>query len=142
MWIAIACHIRLASPNAKFGQPEVNLGLIPGYGATQRLKEIIGKGRAFELMLTGDTIGADIALHWGLVNRVLEGDLLEGTLDFIKNITSKSPSALSSVIKATNSLTYNDYNLEAEVFGESIASSDFIEGYTAFIEKRKPNFGA
>lgn len=140
--LAMACHFRLASPNAKFGQPEVNLGLIPGYGGTQRLTMLVGKGKALELMMTGSMIGADEAKTLGLVNHVEEPEnLLPRTKDIINLILAKSPIAISKVIQAVN-FPFNKaaFNEEAKLFGEAFASDDKKEGTAAFLEKRKPVF--
>ncbi|HSN07608.1 MAG TPA: enoyl-CoA hydratase-related protein [Hanamia sp.] len=140
--LAMACHFRLASPNAKFGQPEVNLGLIPGYGGTQRLTMLVGKGKAMELMMTGNMIGAEEAKTLGLVNYVEEQkNLIPITKDIINLILTKSPFAVSKVIEAVN-LSFNKegFNEEAKLFGEVFASDDKKEGTTAFLEKRKPVF--
>jgi enoyl-CoA hydratase len=142
--LAMACHFRLASSNAKFGQPEVNLGLIPGYGGTQRLTMLVGKGKALELMMTGNLIGAEEAKSLGLVNYVepLE-NLLPKTKEILKTILSKSPVAVSKVIEAVNSF-YNSnedgYGEEVHLFSQAFLSDDKKEGTAAFIEKRKPSF--
>ena len=140
--LAMACHFRLASTNAKFGQPEVNLGLIPGYGGTQRLTMLIGKGKAMELMMTGNMIGADEAKALGLVNYVEElQNLIPITKDIIRLILTKSPYAISKVIEAVNSsLNKEGFDQEARLFGEAFASNDKKEGTAAFLEKRKPLF--
>jgi enoyl-CoA hydratase len=142
--LAMACHFRLAGTNAKFGQPEVNLGLIPGYGGTQRLTMLIGKGKALELMMTGNMIGAEEAKSLGLVNYVepLE-NLLPKTKEILNTILSKSPVAISKVIEAVNSF-YNSnedgYSEEVHLFSQAFLSNDKKEGTAAFIEKRKPVF--
>ena len=142
--LAMACHFRLASDNAKFGQPEVNLGLIPGYGGTQRLTMLVGKGRAMELMMSAGTIDANEAKNMGLVNYVTSpASLLEKTREILGVILSKSPFAVSKVIAAVNafySCDKNGFSEEATLFGEVFASSDKKEGTRAFIEKRKPLF--
>lgn len=141
--LALACHMRLASSNASFGQPEVNLGIIPGYGGTQRLTSLVGKGKAIELMTTGDIISADEAMKIGLVNHVYElGDLLDKALELIEKIATKSPIAVSYVISSVNNFGTNEdgYHLEAEAFGICSATEDFNEGVAAFVEKRQPNF--
>jgi enoyl-CoA hydratase len=142
--LAMACHFRLASDNAKFGQPEVNLGLIPGYGGTQRLTMLVGKGKAMELMMSGNMIDAHEAKDIGLVNYVTSpGSLLEKTKEILSIIITKSPVAVSKVIAAVNafySCDKNGFNEEINLFGEVFASSDKKEGTTAFIEKRKPVF--
>jgi len=142
--IAMACHFRLASENAKFGQPEVNLGLIPGYGGTQRLIQLVGKGKAFELLMTADMITAQEALQLGLVNYVTApDDLLPKTIELLKKIMSKSPYAISRVIDCVNKYFHpgNDgFRFEHEEFGACCETQDFVEGTTAFLEKRKANF--
>ena len=142
--LAMACHCRVASENAIFGQPEVNLGLIPGYGGTQRLTQLVGKGRALELMLTGNSIDAAEAWRIGLVNHVEESieALMVKTLIFMNKALSKAPLALSMVISSTNaSWTHEDgYLVEANSFARCCGTADFKEGTSAFIEKRKPVF--
>ena len=142
--LAMACHIRLASGNAKFGQPEVNLGLIPGYGGTQRLVQYIGKGKALELMMTADMIGAEEAKILGLVNHVytLE-ELLPKAEEMMLKILSKSPVAIERVIKAVNAFydkNTEGYSKEAELFSECFSSNEKKEGVVAFLEKRPANF--
>lgn len=140
--LAMACHFRIASENAKFGQPEVNLGLIPGYGGTQRLVHLIGKGRALELLLSGNMIDAQTALQYGLVNNVVSSDdLLNKTRSILEVITGKAPLAISKCIAAANAaFSANGYQTEVEAFGESFATEDMKEGTAAFLEKRKPSF--
>lgn len=143
--LAMACHMRFASTNAKFGQPEVNLGLIPGYGGTQRLTELIGRGRALEFMLTGDMINAEEASQLGLVNLVLESKeaLLEHVSKVIAKIQGKAPLAVGMVINAVNAFynkEENGYQTEANGFSTCTKTEDFQEGVNAFIEKRKPEF--
>jgi enoyl-CoA hydratase len=142
--LAMACHFRLASDNAKFGQPEVNLGLIPGYGGTQRLTMLVGKGKAMELMMSGSIIDASEAKNIGLVNYVTPpGNLLEKTKEILNVILTKSPVAVSKVIAAVNafySFDKNGFNEEINLFGEVFASGDKKEGTTAFVEKRKAVF--
>jgi enoyl-CoA hydratase len=142
--LAMACHFRIASSNAKFGQPEVNLGLIPGYGGTQRLSMLVGKGKAMELMMTGSMIDAAEALKLGLVNYVtpLES-LMEKTIELLQGILSKSPVAIAGVIASVNSYFNrgkNGFNEETRLFGQVFDSEDRKEGITAFLEKRKPVF--
>lgn len=142
--LAMACHFRLASDNAKFGQPEVNLGLIPGYGGTQRLTQLIGKGRALELLLTGNMIDAPTALQYGLVNHVVTAEeLLPKTVALLQVILGKAPFAVSQCIKAVNASyasSRNGYESELEGFGSCFSTEDMKEGATAFLEKRKPVF--
>lgn len=140
--LAMACHFRLASTNAKFGQPEVNLGLIPGYGGTQRLTMLVGKGKAMELMMTGNMIGADEAKNLGLVNYIESNEnLIPKTKEIINQILTKSPLAISKVIEAVNFYFNEDgFNEEAKLFGEVFSSDDKKEGTAAFLEKRKPAF--
>lgn len=139
--LAMACHIRIASENAKFGQPEVNLGIIPGYGGTQRLTQLVGKGKALELMMTADVIGAQEALQIGLVNYVLPQDqLLAKAIEIIGKIKQKAPVAIAQVIRSANAVYNNGYQVEANGFGISASTEDFKEGASAFLEKRKANF--
>ena len=143
--LALACHIRVASENAKFGQPEVNLAVIPGYGGTQRLARLIGKGRALEMILTGDPIDAVEALRVGLVNKVVpSADLLPVCEAIAEKIASKGQIAVRLALKAVNmtqetNLT-DGQELEASLFGLCCGSEDFHEGTKAFMEKRKPVF--
>ncbi|MGK2860834.1 MAG: enoyl-CoA hydratase/isomerase family protein [Chitinophagaceae bacterium] len=142
--LAMSCHFRLASENAKFGQPEVNLGLIPGYGGTQRLVHLIGKGRAMELLMTGNMIDASTALQYGLVNHVVQQEeVLAKTKIILQIINSKAPLAIAGCIRAANAVfdeTSNGFALEIETFGELINTADAKEGAAAFLEKRKANF--
>src|SRR4030095_8565863 len=142
--LAMSCHFRIASENAKFGQPEVNLGLIPGYGGTQRLVQLIGKGRAMELLLTGNMIDANTALQYGLINYVVAQDELLNKVKSISTIiNSKAPLAVAACIKAANAVfdeTKNGLALEVELFGQLFDTSDAKEGTAAFLEKRKANF--
>jgi enoyl-CoA hydratase len=142
--LAMACHIRVGDSNAKFGQPEVNLGIIPGYGGTQRLVNLIGKGRALEWMLTAQIMDAEEAYRVGLLNHLVEaGKALEKSKSIIEIISQKAPLAIAGVIEVVNQTVPNTpegYNKEAEVFGKTADSRDFKEGATAFLEKRKPNF--
>jgi enoyl-CoA hydratase len=140
----MACHFRVASENAKFGQPEVNLGLIPGYGGTQRLVQLIGKGRALELLMTAGLIDAPTALQYGLVNYVVPGEeLLHKTTSILQTIITKAPLAISRCITAANSVfdqSRNGYEVELESFGDCFDTDDMKEGAAAFLEKRKANF--
>jgi len=142
--LAMACHFRVASTKARFGQPEVNLGIIPGYGGTQRLVQLIGKGKAMELLMTGEMVGADEALRLGLTNYVVEPDqLLDKAKELAAKITTKGPLALKGVIRSVNSQFLpgvDGFAMEARTFGEIAESADFLEGTGAFIEKRKPEF--
>ena len=142
--LAMACHFRIASTNAKFGQPEVNLGLIPGYGGTQRLTMLVGKGKAMEMMMSGNMIEADEAKALGLVNYVESPEnLLAKTKEILKPILTKSPVAVSKVIAAVNAFydkQKNGFDEEANLFGSVFASEDKKEGTAAFLEKRKPVF--
>lgn len=142
--LAMACHFRTAGENAKFGQPEVNLGLIPGYGGTQRLVRLIGKGKAMELMMTGDMISAAEAHTLGLINHVFPAaDLLAETEKLLYKIQSKAPLAVSKVIQLVNeAATGNPEGFAQEIreFGACFATEDMKEGTAAFLEKRKPIF--
>lgn len=142
--LAMACHFRLCSNQAKFGQPEVNLGLVPGYGGTQRLTQLVGKGKAMELMMTGSIIDAMEAKQLGLVNYVTEVDaLLEKTKEILQLINSKAPLALAQVIALTNMAAYgapDGLQKEIAAFGQLFDTADAREGAAAFLEKRKANF--
>lgn len=142
--LAMACHFRIASENAKFGQPEVNLGLIPGYGGTQRLVQLIGKGRAIELLISGNMIDAATAHQYGLVNHVVsQEELLNKATTILQNINSKAPLAVAACIKAANAVwneTQNGYQEEINLFGNCFATEDMKEGTSAFLQKRKANF--
>lgn len=140
--LAMACHFRIASINAKFGQPEVNLGLIPGYGGTQRLTMLIGKGKAMELIMTGNMIGADEAKSLGLVNYVeAPENLIPKTKEILNVILTKSPVAISKIIEAVNFyFNKKGFDEEANLFGKVFSSEDKKEGTAAFLEKRKPVF--
>lgn len=143
--LAMSCHFRIASENAKFGQPEVNLGLVPGYAATQRLPRLVGRGIAMELLLTGDIIDAQRAAQIGLVNHVVEAEqLMDYGLNFLKKIIKKGPLAVKYCIEAVhqglNSTLETGMEIEANYFGMAFASEDMQEGTAAFLEKRKPNF--
>ncbi|MBZ5858468.1 enoyl-CoA hydratase/isomerase family protein [Flavihumibacter profundi] len=142
--LAMACHFRLASESAKFGQPEVNLGLVPGYGGTQRLTQLVGKGKAMELMMTGAIIDATEAKSLGLVNHVTSPDeLLPKTTQLLKTIISKAPLAIAKIISLTNlaAIGHPDgLELEVAAFGELFDSADAKEGARAFLEKRPASF--
>ena len=140
--LAMAAHFRIASDNAKMGLPEVSLGVIPGYGGTQRLPQLVGKGRAMEMIMTAGMVTADEAKAYGLVNHVVPQPEL---LDFCKGIAGKimknSPIAISKAIKAINaSYTSDGFAVEIQGFGEAFGTEDFKEGTTAFLEKRKAVF--
>lgn len=142
--LAMACHFRVASDNAKMGLPEVSLGVIPGYGGTQRLPQLIGKGRAMELILTAGMIDANQALAYGLINHVTtQEELLPFCEKIASKITRNSPVAISAAIKAINA-NYEDgingYEVEIEEFGNCFGTDDFAEGTSAFLEKRKADF--
>lgn len=143
--LAMACHIRIASANAKFGQPEVNLGIIPGYGGTQRLTHLIGRGKANELMMTGDMIGAEEARQLGLVNHVLptKAEAMSKAEEIIAKIMSKAPLAIGMIVDCVNAVFLpeeNGYQTEANSFARCVKSGDYKEGTSAFLEKRKPVF--
>jgi len=142
--LAMSCHFRVASENAKFGQPEVNLGLIPGYGGTQRLVQLIGKGKAMELLMSAHMIDAKEAKELGLVNYVTTTDtLLEHTRKILDVINSKAPLAVAGCIKAANAVfneSIDGFALEIEEFGNTFDTEDMKEGVTAFLEKRKADF--
>lgn len=142
--LAMACHFRIASTNAKFGQPEVNLGLIPGYGGTQRLTQLIGKGRAIELLITANMIDAATALQYGLVNHVTEPDaLLPKATALLQLINSKAPLAVGACIRVAQLVfdeTKDGYAEEVQAFGDCFDTEDMQEGTGAFLEKRKPVF--
>jgi enoyl-CoA hydratase len=142
--LAMSCHFRVASENAKMGLPEVTLGVIPGYGGTQRLPQLVGKGKAMEMILTAGMLNAEEAKTYGLVNYVLTQESL---LDFCKEmgqkISKNSPVAIGYAIKSINANFkegVNGYKTEIEAFGKCFATADFKEGTTAFLEKRKPDF--
>jgi enoyl-CoA hydratase len=142
--LAMACHFRIASTQAKFGQPEVNLGLIPGYGGTQRLVQLVGKGRALELLLSARMVAADEAKNIGLVNEVVEPELLlEHTQKILQLINSKAPLAVAGCINAANAV-FNEkqdgYSIEINEFGNAFVTNDREEGVAAFLEKRKAVF--
>ena len=142
--LAMACHFRLASDNAKFGQPEVNLGLVPGYGGTQRLTQLIGKGKAMELILTGNMIDANEAFRLGLINHVTTPvNLLAETKKILQTIISKAPLAIAEAISLINHAAYGNENglqKEIESFGKLFDTADAKEGASAFLEKRKAGF--
>ena len=142
--IALACHIRIASENSKMGLPEVSLGVIPGYGGTQRLPQLIGKGRALEMILTGKMIDVDDALSFGLINyKTPKDQLMTFTKDLAKKILSNSSNALKNAIKSVNANFQQDVNgfeVEINEFSKCFETKEFIEGTSAFLNKRKPDF--
>jgi enoyl-CoA hydratase len=143
--LALACHIRIASDNAKFGQPEVNLGIIPGYGGTQRLARVVNSARALEMILTGDLVSAEEAYRIGLVNKVYpQSELLNSTFDLANKIISKGQQAIRlalKAVKATDNMSLVEgLNYEASLFALVCGTEDFKEGTAAFLEKRKPQF--
>lgn len=142
--LAMACHFRVVANNAKFGQPEVNLGLLPGYGGTQRLTQLIGKGRAIEMLLTGNMIDAITAFNYGLANHVvLPEELLPKAKSLLTVINTKAPLAIAGCIKSANEaiqLGSKGYATEAETFGRLITTADAKEGINSFLQKRKPEF--
>jgi len=142
--LAMACHFRVASTNAKMGLPEVSLGVIPGYGGTQRLPQLVGKGRAMEMVMTAGMIDANQALEYGLVNHVTTEDELMALAEKIAGkIMRNSSVAIKGAIKAINA-NYKDgidgYKMEIKQFGKCFGTKDFTEGTTAFLEKRKADF--
>lgn len=142
--LAMACHIRFGSSNAKLGLPEVTLGLIPGYGGTQRLAQLVGKGRAMEMIMSAEMISAERAYETGLINHLVDqADLLEAAKKLASRIARNSPQAINSAIKSVNA-GYTDgmngFKVEIEEFGKCFGTEDFTEGTTAFLEKRKPQF--
>lgn len=142
--LSMACHFRIASENAKFGQPEVNLGLIPGYGGTQRLVQLIGKGRAIELLISANMIDANTALQYGLVNYVVkQEELLSKARSILETINTKAPLAVAACIKAANAVydeTVDGFDVEVKEFGNCFDTEDMKEGTAAFLEKRKAIF--
>jgi enoyl-CoA hydratase len=142
--LAMACHMRIASENAKFGQPEVNLGLPPGYAGTQRLVQLVGKGKALEMLLTADIINAQQALDYGLVSKVVSlEELMDTCKELVNKFVTKSPVAIAAVIKCVNEHFKNTspgFEKEIAEFGQAFGTTDFKEGTSAFLEKRKPIF--
>ncbi len=142
--LAMAAHIRIASENAKMGLPEVSLGVIPGYGGTQRLTNLVGKGKAMEMITTAGMLSANEAKEWGLVNYVCsQEDLISMSEKIASKIKRNSPMAIARAIKSVNAgfITGIDgFEVEKEEFGNCFGTPEFIEGTTAFMEKRKPNF--
>jgi enoyl-CoA hydratase len=143
--LAMACHIRIATQNARFGQPEVTLGIIPGYGGTQRLVQLVGRGKALELMMTADMISAEEAKALGLVNHVVSNrdELMALAHGIMKKILSNGSIAVANVIHSVNAgfgFENAGYDAEAKNFAKCIGTEDFKEGVNAFIAKRKPSF--
>jgi enoyl-CoA hydratase len=142
--LAMACHFRVASDNAKMGLPEVSLGVIPGYGGTQRLPQLVGKGRAMEMIMTAGMISADDAYRSGLVNHVVpQAELLDFCKAIAEKILKNSPVAIGQAIKAVNANFkegVNGYETEIKAFGKCFGTEDFKEGTSAFLEKRKADF--
>ncbi len=142
--LAMSCHLRLAAQNARLGLPEVSLGLIPGYGGTQRLAQLVGRGKANEMIFTAGMILADEALQIGLVNHVVEAnELLDKCVEIANKIMRNSPMAIATAIQCVNA-GYQDgvngYEVEIESFGRCFGTKDFIEGTSAFLNKQKPSF--
>jgi len=142
--LAMSCHFRVASKNAKMGLPEVTLGLIPGYGGTQRLPRLIGKGKAMEMIMTANMITAEEAQNYGLVNHIVDQNELVPLCEKLAfKISQNSSTAIAAAIKSINS-NYRDgvngFDIEIKQFGKCFGTHDFVEGTTAFLDKRKPNF--
>ncbi len=142
--LAMAAHIRIASANARLGLPEVSLGVIPGYGGTQRLAQLVGRGKANEMVFTAGMLKAEEALQWGLVNHVVElEELLPKTEEMALKILNNSGTAIAAAIRSINAGFedgVNGYHTEIEEFGKCFGTADFKEGTTAFLDKRKPSF--
>ncbi|MEX2596792.1 MAG: enoyl-CoA hydratase-related protein [Salibacteraceae bacterium] len=142
--LAMSCHIRIAAENARMGLPEVSLGVIPGYGGTQRLPKLVGKGRAFEMITTAQMIDAQTALSSGLVNHVVpQAGLLDKANEIASKIIKNSPTAIGYAIQAVNAGDEGGmigFEEEMHLFGEAFGTADFKEGTSAFLEKRKPEF--
>lgn len=142
--LAMACHIRIASENAKLGLPEVSLGLIPGYGGTQRLTQLVGKGRAMEMITTGEMISAEQAEKFGLINHLVsQTDLIVKSEEILNKIKLRAPLAVAAAMAAINaSYTFDVDGFETEIaaFGKCFNTSDFKEGTSAFLNRRKPLF--
>ncbi len=141
----MACHIRLASDNAKFGQPEINLGIIPGYGGTQRLTRLVGRGRALDLMLTGRMIRAEEALQWGLVSAVHpQAELMTEAKKLAHELATKGRVASAAILEAVEAGLQvgldRGLQVEENLFAYCCGTDDMKEGTTAFLEKRKPEF--
>ena len=142
--LAMSSHIRISSDNARLGLPEVSLGVIPGYGGTQRLAQLVGRGKAMEMIATAGMISAEEAQSWGLVNHVTTQEELMGLAEKIAGkIVKNSPNAIAAAIRATNANYVdgvNGYDVEIEEFGKCFGTPEFVEGTTAFLEKRKADF--
>ena len=142
--LAMSCHIRIASENAKMGLPEVSLGVIPGYGGTQRLSHLVGKGKALEMITSAAMISSDEALKWGLINKECsQKELMQECEKIALSICRNSPKAIASAIKSVNAGFKNSedgFEVEKKEFGKCFGTKEFIEGTTAFLEKRKANF--
>ena len=142
--LALACTFRLATPNAKLGLPEIKLGLIPGYGGTQRLPRVVGESRALDMILTGRAIDAQTALAWGLVNRVVEGDALAQGIAFAREFTGFSLPVLGfareAVTRALDASLHDGFKVEADLSTLAFRTHDAEEGMAAFLDKRKPKF--
>lgn len=142
--LALACHIRIAADHAKLGLPETSLGLIPGYGGTQRLTQLVGRGRAMEMILTADMLSAEDAYMYGLVNGVVEIDgLMPAANQLAARIITRSGTAIAAAIEAVNASldpSKDGYETEIRAFGKCFGTPDFAEGVSAFLDKRKPNF--
>ena len=142
--LAMSCHMRIASDNAKMGLPEVTLGVIPGYGGTQRLAQLVGKGKAMELITSASMLTAAEAMQWGLVNHVVpQAELMPKALELAQKIAKNSPTAIAAALRSVNSgfkPGVNGFNEEIREFGRCFGTADFREGTTAFLEKRKPVF--
>jgi enoyl-CoA hydratase len=142
--LAMSCHMRIASDNAKMGLPEVTLGVIPGYGGTQRLAQLVGKGKAMEMITSAAMITASEAQEWGLANKVVpQAELLATATELALKIAKNSPTAISAAIRSVNAgykPGVSGFNEEIREFGRCFGTADFREGTTAFLEKRKPAF--
>ena len=142
--LAMAAHLRIASENARMGLPEVSLGVIPGYGGTQRLPALVGRGKALEMIMTAGMIDADDAYRWGLVNAVVrQEELMDYCLKLAGKISRNSGTAISAAIRSVNAYSSNGidgFKVEIKEFGKLFGTDDFKEGTTAFLEKRKPEF--
>ena len=143
--LALACHIRIATKIAKLGLPEVSLGILPGYGGTQRLTQLIGKGRAMELMMSGEMITAERGWEMGLINHIVESpdQLMPLSRELVGKFMKNAPLAVGMVIEAVNASQRNDlngYQTESNCFSNALKTTDFTEGTRAFIEKRQPKF--